>query len=148
MDHNEKVLYLSSYGEVTKDARMVRKYMHLRNSGLLYESLFPIGDKKHPDIYYDEFDYMWKGVLPSGERMQGDIRSIAWHFVGKDIRYRYSLNGQDKKTRMFEKVVQEAVEAPECFSVENFADDYSKQEYEYLQRLTEALQRSRSVGAP
>ena len=146
MDQNNKILYLSSYGEITKDARMVRKYIQLRDSGLLYESLFPVGEKKNPDIYYDELDFMWKGVLPSGERMQGDLRSIAWHFVGKDIRYRYSLDGQEKKARMFEKVVRDAVETPECFSVEGFADDYSKQEYEYLQRLTEALRRSRAVG--
>ena len=66
------------------------------------------------------------------------------NFVGKDICYRYSVDGQDKKTRMFEKVVLEAVEAPECFSVESFADDYSKQEFECLQRLAEALRQNRS----
>ena len=33
------------------DTMMVRKYMEHRNNGLLYESLFPVGTKTHPDIY-------------------------------------------------------------------------------------------------
>ena len=36
----------------SKDAMMVRKYMELRDDGLLYESLFPVGTRLHPDIYY------------------------------------------------------------------------------------------------
>ena len=134
-----KTIYLPPRGKESQDVLMVRKYMRLRDCGILYESLYPVSDKKHPDIFYDERDYLWKGIIPSGELIYGDIRSIAWHFVGKDIKYRYVVNGQTKKARMFEKIVQEAVETPECFSLDGFEDDYSRQELEYIQVLCETL---------
>ena len=134
-----KTIYLPSRGDVSHDVLMVRRYMRLRDCGILYESLYPVSDKKHPDIFYDERDYLWKGIIPSGELIYGDIRSIAWHFVGKDIKYRYMMDGQLKKARMFEKVVQEVVEIPESFSLDGFEGDYSKQEREYIQTLCETL---------
>ena len=134
-----KTIYLPSRGDVSHDVLMVRRYMRLRDCGIFYESLYPVSDKKHPDIFYDERDYLWKGIIPSGELIYGDIRSIAWHFVGKDIKYRYMMDGQLKKARMFEKVVQEVVEIPESFSLDGFEGDYSKQELEYIQTLCETL---------
>ena len=136
---DNKTIYLPPRGEVSQDVLMVRKYMRLRDCGILYESLYPVSDKKHPDIFYDEKDYLWKGIIPSGEQIYGDIRSIAWHFVGKDIKYRYMVDGQVKKARMFEKVVQEAVEIPESFTLDGYEDDYSKQELEYVQTLCRTL---------
>ena len=134
-----KTIYLPPRGEVSQDVLMVRKYMRLRDCGILYESLYPVSDKKHPDVFYDEEDCLWKGIIPSGELIYGDIRSIAWHFVGKDIKYRYMVDGQVKKARMFEKVVQEAVEIPESFTLDEYEDDYSKQELEYVRTLCRTL---------
>ena len=134
-----KTIYLPPRGDVSHDVLMVRKYMRLRDCGILYETLYPVSNKKHPDIFYDERDYLWKGIIPSGELIYGDIRSIAWHFVGKDIKYRYMMDGQLKKTRMFEKVVQEVVEIPESFSLDGFEEDYSMQEREYIRILCETL---------
>ncbi|MBP5462560.1 MAG: hypothetical protein J6Y20_10575, partial [Lachnospiraceae bacterium] len=63
------------------DTMMVRKYMELRDNGLLYESLFPVGIKYHPDIYYDFESYMWRAILSNGELCQGDLRSMVRMFV-------------------------------------------------------------------
>ena len=142
-----KTIYLSPRGKVSQDVLQVRKYMRFRNCGILYESLYPVSDTKHPDIFYDERDFLWKGIIPSGELVYGDIRSIAWHFVGKDIKYRYTVDGQTKKTRMFEKIIQEAVETPECFSIDGFEDDYSKQELDYVKKLCETLLKLRKQKA-
>ncbi len=125
------------------DTMMVRKYMELRNNGLLYESLFPAGTKTHPDIYYDFDSYMWRAVRPDGEISQGDLRSMVWFFTGLNVKYRYELNGEEKKTNMFETVVRDAVENPEAFSVLGFQEDYSVQEWTYLDELCEKLIASR-----
>ncbi|MBO7422466.1 MAG: hypothetical protein J6T99_03650 [Oscillospiraceae bacterium] len=125
------------------DTMMVRKYMELRNNGLLYESLFPAGTKTHPDIYYDFDSYMWRAVRPDGEMSQGDLRSMVWFFTGLNVKYRYELNGEEKKTNMFETVVRDAVENPETFSIVGFQEDYSYQECTYLRKLCEKLIASR-----
>ena len=125
------------------DTMMVRKYMELRNNGLLYESLFPAGTRTHPDIYYDFDSYMWRAVRPDGEMSQGDLRSMVWFFTGLNVKYRYALNGEEKKTNMFENVVRDAVENPEMFSVLGFQEDYSAQEWTYLDELCEKLIASR-----
>lgn len=125
------------------DTMMVRKYMELRNNGLLYESLFPVGTKMHPDIYYDFDSYMWRAVRPDGEMSQGDLRSMVWFFTGLNVQYRYEIDGEEKKTNMFETVVRDAVENPESFSVLGFQDDYSVQEWTYLDELCEKLIASR-----
>ena len=78
----------------SKDAMMVRKYMELRDGGLLYESLFPAGIKYHPDIYYDFESYMWRAILPNGELCQGDLRSMVRMFTGVDVRYHYEVDGK------------------------------------------------------
>ena len=135
----------SEYKNITKDAWMVRKYMWLRNSGYLYESLFPLGEKKHTDIYYDEYDYMWKGILPTGERIQGDLRSIVSRFVEKDICFRYMVDEREKKASLFEKVIQEVIDSPDSFSIEPFLEDCSKQEIDYLYRLVKKVKTSREV---
>lgn len=123
----------------SKDAMMVRKYMELRDSGLLYESLFPAGIKFHPDIYYDFESYMWRAILPNGELCQGDLRSMVRMFTGEDVRYHYEVNGEERETSMFETVVRDAVENPESFGIMGFQDDYSLQEWEYLAKLCEML---------
>lgn len=125
------------------DTMMVRKYMELRNNGLLYESLFPVGTKTHPDIYYDFDSYMWRAVRPDGEMSQGDLRSMVWFFTGLNVQYRYEIDGEEKKTNMFETVVRDAVENPESFIVLGFQDDYSVQEWTYLDELCEKLIASR-----
>ena len=125
------------------DTMMVRKYMELRNSGLLYESLFPAGTKTHPDIYYDFDSYMWRAVRPDGEMSQGDLRSMVWFFTGLNVKYRYELNEEEKKTNIFETVVRDAVENPEAFSVLGFREDYSVQEWTYLDEICERLIASR-----
>ena len=127
----------------SKDAMMVRKYMEFRDNGLLYESLFPTGIKYHPDIYYDFDSYMWRAVRPGGEMSQGDLRSMVWFFTGLNVQYRYVLDGEEKKTSMFETVVRDAVENPESFSILGFRDDYSVQEWSYLDELCEKLISSR-----
>lgn len=125
------------------DTMMVRKYIELRNNGLLYESLFPAGTKTHPDIYYDFDSYMWRAVRPDGEMSQGDLRSMVWFFTGLNVQYRYEIDGEEKKTNMFETVVRDAVENPESFSVLGFQEDYSAQEWTYLDELCEKLVSSR-----
>lgn len=89
---------------------MVREYMEFRDNGLLYESLFPVGIKYHPDIYYDFESYMWRAILPNGELCQGDLRSMVRMFAGTDIIYRYEVAGEEKQARIFEAVVRDAVE--------------------------------------
>ena len=128
---------------LTKDALMVRKYMEIRDNGLLYESLFPVGTKNHPDIYYDYDSFMWCAVRPDGEISRGDLRSMVWFFTGLNVKYRYVINGEEKKTNMFETVVRDAVENPEAFSVLGFQEDYSVQEWNYLDMLCEKLIASR-----
>ena len=121
------------------DTMMVRKYMELRNNGLLYESLFPAGTKTHPDIYYDFDSYMWRAVRPDGEMSQGDLRSMVLVFTGLNVKYRYELYGEVKWTSMFETVVRDAVENPEAFSILGFQEDYSCQEWIYLGELCQKL---------
>ena len=122
-----------------EDVFMVRKYMEYRNSGLLYETLFPVGCKNHPDIYYDFDSYMWRVLLPNGELQQGDIRSMVSSFIGEDIAYHYEIEGKEKCARFFEIVVRDAVENPESFSIQQYIEDYSTQEWKYLSVLSEKL---------
>lgn len=121
------------------DTMMVRKYMELRDSGLLYESLFPVGTKTHPDIYYDFDSYIWRAVRPDGEMSQGDLRSMVWFFTGLNVKYRYEINGEEKKTNMFEMVVRDAVENSETFGISMYLGDYSEQEWSLLVQLCEKL---------
>lgn len=123
----------------SKDAMMVRKYMEFRDSGLLYESLFPVGIKYHPDIYYDFENYMWRAILPNGELCQGDLRSMVRMFTGVDVRYHYGVDGEERATNMFETVVRDAVENPESFGIGMHLDDYSEQEWTLLLQLCEKL---------
>lgn len=123
----------------SKDAMMVRKYMELRDDGLLYESLFPVGTRLHPDIYYDFDSYMWRALRPDGELSQGDLRSMVWFFTGLNVKYRYEIDGEEKKTNMFEMVVRDAVENPETFSISLYLSDYSEQEWRLLVQLCEKL---------
>ena len=128
----------------SKDAMMVRKYMELRDSGLLYESLFPAGIKYHPDIYYDFESYMWRAILPNGELCQGDLRSMVRMFTGEDVRYHYEVNGEERETSMFETVVRDAVENPESFGISMYLNDYSEQEWKLLLQLCESLNACRN----
>lgn len=123
----------------SKDAMMVRKYMELRDNGLLYESLFPVGIKYHPDIYYDFESYMWRAILSNGELCQGDLRSMVRMFVGEDVRYHYEVDGEERVTSMFETVVRDAVENPETFGISMYLSDYSEQEWSLLVQLCEKL---------
>ena len=123
----------------SKDAMMVRKYMELRDSGLLYESLFPAGIKYHPDIYYDFESYMWRAILPNGELCQGDLRSMVRMFTGVDVRYHYEIGGEERAANMFETVVRDAVENPESFGISIHLADYSEQELTLLVQLCEKL---------
>ena len=123
----------------SKDAIMVRKYMELRDNGLLYESLFPVGIKYHPDIYYDFESYMWRAILPNGELCQGDLRSMVRMFVGEDVRYHYEVDGEERVTSMFEMVVRDAIESPETFGISMYLSDYSEQEWSLLVQLCERL---------
>lgn len=122
-----------------KDAMMVRKYMEFRDNGLLYESLFPVGIKYHPDIYYDFESYMWRAILSNGELCQGDLRSMVRMFVGEDVRYHYEVGGEERVTSMFETVVRDAVENPETFGISMYLSDYSEQEWSLLVQLCEKL---------
>ena len=122
-----------------KDAMMVRKYMELRDNGLLYESLFPVGIKYHPDIYYDFESYMWRAVLSNGELCQGDLRSMVRMFTGEDVRYHYMVDGEERETSMFETVVRDAVENSESFGISLYLNDYSEQEWKLLLHLCESL---------
>lgn len=122
-----------------KDAMMVRKYMEFRDNGLLYESLFPVGIKYHPDIYYDFESYMWRAILPNEELCQGDLRSMVRMFVGEDVRYHYEVDGEERVTSMFEMVVRDAVENPETFGISMYLSDYSEQEWSLLVQLCEKL---------
>ena len=128
----------------SKDAMMVRKYMELRDGGLLYESLFPAGIKYHPDIYYDFESYMWRAILPNGELCQGDLRSMVRMFTGTDIIYRYEVNGEEKQARIFEVVVRDAVENPKTFGISMYLNDYSEQEWKLLLNLCERLNTCRN----
>lgn len=47
-----------------------------------------------------------------------------------------------------DRIYPSIVETPESFSVDGFFDDYSKQEYEYLERLTRALLQYRNKISP
>ena len=123
----------------SKDVMMVRKYMELRDGGLLYESLFPAGIKYHPDIYYDFESYMWRAILPNGELCQGDLRSMVRMCTGEDVRYHYEVNGKERETSMFETVVRDAVENPESFGISMYLNDYSEQEWKLLLHLCEKL---------
>ena len=123
----------------SKDAMMVRKYMELRDNGLLYESLFPSGIKYHPDIYYDFESYMWRAILPNGELCQGDLRSMVRMFIREDVRYHYEVDGEERVTSMFEMVVRDAVENPETFGISMYLSDYSEQEWSLLVQLCEKL---------
>ena len=125
--------------KLSKDILMVRKYMELRDGGLLYESLFPAGIKYHPDIYYDFESYMWRAILPNGELCQGDLRSMVRMFTGEDVRYHYEVNGEERETSMFETVVRDAVENPESFGISMNLNDYSEQEWKLLLQLCESL---------
>ena len=127
-----------------KDAMMVRKYMEFRDNGLLYESLFPVGIKYHPDIYYDFESYMWRAILPNGELCQGDLRSMVRMFMGMDIRYHYEVSGEERAANLLEMVVRDAVENPESFSIMGFQEEYSYQEWTYLNMLCQKLIESRN----
>ena len=128
----------------SKDAMMVRKYMELRDNGLLYESLFPVGIKYHPDIYYDFENYMWRAILPNGELCQGDLRSMVRMFMGTDIVYHYEVDGEEKQARIFEAVVRDAVENAETFGISMYLSDYSEQEWSLLLNLCAKLNTCRN----
>ena len=113
--------------------------MEFRDNGLLYESLFPVGIKYHPDIYYDFESYMWRAILSNGELCQGDLRSMVRMFVGEDVRYHYEVDGEERVTSMFETVVRDAVENPETFGISMYLSDYSEQEWSLLVQLCEKL---------
>lgn len=129
--------------KLSKDILMVRKYMEFRDSGLLYEALFPTGIKFHPDIYYDFDSYMWRAMLSDGELCQGDLRSMVRMFTGTDIVYHYEVDGEEKQARIFEAVVRDAVENPETFGISMYLSDYSEQEWSLLVQLCEKLIASR-----
>ena len=82
---------------------------------------------------------MWRALRPDGELSQGDLRSMVWFFTGLNVKYRYEIDGEEKKTSMFEMVVRDAVENPETFSISLYLSDYSEQEWRLLVQLCEKL---------
>ena len=65
-------------------------------------------------------------------------------FMGMDIRYHYEVSGEERAANLLEMVVRDAVENPESFSIMGFQEEYSYQEWTYLNMLCQKLIESRN----